>query len=166
MLFRFVTIPHLSSIVVGCYVPPKEAQLIDGFRSHRASFEKLRAMAEDDRAFKRISAGEAPPIHPVKMAETRFKEYKKLFQDLGIENGVNWGLPGYPDGWFVIASSSVPIGTIGAALGYAYLASPPASVVGSLPISASPIQMHKGHGRELFFRHLDGSWYLFCETSW
>lgn len=149
--------------MVGCYRPPRETQLIENFDSHRAEFDKLLSMATADQVFPRISAGQIPPRG---MADSRFKEYKEIFRELGIQNGVNWGIPGFPNGFFVLSSTSVPIGTTGKLIGYVYSSVPPTPMVSRLPISVSPFEIRHDHGHEAFFRALKGKWYLFHEVSW
>ena len=149
--------------LIGCYSPPKEAQLIENFNSHRAEFNNLVTMATADRAFAPISAAEIPPRG---MADSRFKEYKDIFRQLGIQNGINWGLAGHPDGFVALFSTSVPMGTKGRDVGYVYSSVPPDPIVSHLPISASPFEIRRDHGHEAFFRALDGEWYLFYDVSW
>jgi hypothetical protein len=149
--------------MVGCYRPPREAQLVQNFETRRAEFDRLLTMATADRVFPRISAGEVPPRG---MSDSRFKEYREVFRDLGIQNGVNWGIPGYPDGFFVLFSTSVPMGATGKLLGYYYSSSAPAPIVSRLPISDSPFEIRRDHGYEAFFRALEGQWYAFYEVIW
>jgi hypothetical protein len=108
-------------------------------------------MATADRVFRRISAGEIPPRG---MSDSRFREYKEIFRELGIQNGVNWGIPGFPDGFFVLFSTSVPMGATGKLVGYVYSSVPPAPIVSHLPISDSPFEIRRDHGYEAFFRAL------------
>jgi hypothetical protein len=120
-------------------------------------------MANDDRAFNRIAKGEIPPRG---MDPSRFWEYEEVFRDLGIENGVNWGIPGLPQGLFILSGTSVPIGTKGEMVGYVYSAVPLKPIVSRLPIPAFPIPSHVGHGEEGAFRPLEKNWYLFYYVDW
>lgn len=148
---------------VACYRPPREQQLAQNFGAHRAELETLLTMAIADRTFSRISPGEVPPRG---MTDSRFREYKKIFETLNIENGVNWGIPGFPDGFFVLASTSVPMGAKGKLVGYVFSLVPPGPLVSRLPISDSPFEVRHGHGQEGSFRALEGGWYLFYEVDW
>ena len=152
-----------SLALIGCYRPPTENQLLENFESHRSEFDKLLAMGIADKIFHRISAGEIPPRG---MPDTRFREYLIIFKRLGIENGVNWGIPGSPDGFFVISSSSVPIGGKSRLIGYVYCSVPPDPVVPHLLISHFPFEIHKGNGRHIVFRQLQDHWYLFYFAGW
>ena len=153
----------LFLLLGGCYRPPSQDQLVQGFVSRQPAYERLLAMAASDRRFNRISAGEALPGG---MPESRFKEYLAIFRELGVENGITWEMPFYPGGFFVIVSSSVPIGGKGRLIGYAYLPMPPHVVERRLPISELPIEIHRGTGQRIFFRPLSGHWYLFYESDW
>jgi hypothetical protein len=152
-------------LFAGCYYQPQtETQLIQTFGSHRQAFDKLLAMAVADRKFRRVSGGEVPPVG---MSESRFGEYLAIFRELGVQSGTDWGLPFYPEGLFVIASSCVPMFGKGQAVGYAYLpARPKANIETRLPISGCPIQIHRGSGHRLVFRPMQDGWYLFYELEW
>jgi hypothetical protein len=153
----------LALVLVGCYQPPTETQLIRSFTSRRAAFDKLLTMAEADRSFPRISAGEIPPRG---MPVSRFNEYKAIFLESGVENGTDWGIPSYPEGLFVIASSEIPIGGKARYMGCAYLPTPPRDVVKRLPITESPFEIHSNSGHRTVFKPLDNHWYLFYASEW
>jgi hypothetical protein len=153
----------LLMVLGGCYQPPNENQLLQTFESHRPAWDRLVKMALADRTFDRISAGEIPPSG---MSRSRFNEYLAIFRELGVENGMNWGIPSYPGGLFVIVSSSVPIGGKGRLTGYAYLPAPPTSVEKRLPISELPFEVHGNSGHRTVFRPLSDHWYLFYDSEW
>ena len=88
-------------------------------------------MTTFDPSFNRISNGEIPPGG---MSQSRFRQYKKMFRELGIESGVNRGLGDYRGAVFVLASTSVPIGAKGKWLGYCYSAVPLAPIVDSAAV--------------------------------
>ena len=101
------------------------------------------------------------------MSEARCREYQVLFREPGVDNGLNWGLPFFPDGLFVIAGSCIPIGGKDQYVGYAYLPTPPAANVElHLPISGCPILIHSEHGHRIALRPLKRRWYLFYELEW
>ncbi len=153
----------LALALAGCYRPPTENELVQVFESHRLDLDRLRDMAKADRKFQRISGGEIPPNG---MSEARYKEYLTIFRGLGVEDGMDWGYPSFPDGLFVIASSCVPIGGKDQSVGYAYLAVRPTAIETPLPISGCPTQMHRNNGQRLVFRPLQDRWYLFYYLAW
>jgi hypothetical protein len=149
--------------MAGCYRPPHDAELIQNFEAHRAEFNRLLVMSGDDAAFNRIAKGEIPPRG---MDPSRFWEYEEVFRDLDIQNGINRGMPGFPEGFFILSGTDVPIGGKGEAVGYVYSAVAPKPIVSRLPIPAFPLQTHNDHGEEFFFRALEKNWYLFYEVAW
>lgn len=149
--------------MTGCYRPPHDAELIQNFEAHRAEFNRLLVMTADDAAFSRIANGEIPPRG---MSDSRFQEYKKVFRDLDIQNGVNWGMSGFRESFFILSGTSVPIGTKGEEVGYVYSAVPVRPIVSRLPIPAFRFQTHNDHGEEWAFRALETNWYLFYHVDW
>ena len=72
----------------------------------------------------------------------------------------------FPEDFFILSGTSVPIGTKGEAEGYVYSAVPLKPIVSRLPIPDSPFQTHDGHGEEWAFRPLEKNWYLFYQVEW
>jgi hypothetical protein len=153
----------LAFALAGCYRSPPEGQLIQSFTSHRSAIDKLLIMATADRTVYRIPA---EGLAPRGMPESRFKEYLAVFRELGVRGGVDWGIPSHPDGLFVIASSSVPIGGGYRIVGYAYLSTPPPSLQDRLPDPWFPFEFHHSGGHRLDFRQLNRQWYLFYASEW
>ena len=153
----------LALVLGACYQPPTETQLIRSFTSHRTAYDKLATMAVADRKFSRVAAGE---IAPSGMPESRFNEYQAIFHELGIETSMNWGIPSYPAGLFIVISSCIPLGGKGQAVGYAYLPTAPDAIEKQLSISGCPIQIHSARGHRIVFRPLQDRWYLFYFLEW
>jgi hypothetical protein len=78
---------------------------------------------------------------------------------------MDWGIPASPNGLFVIASSTVPIGGKYQIVGYAYLSTPPATVESRLPRPFA-LEIHRSAGHRLDFRRLGDNWYLFYASEW
>ena len=79
---------------------------------------------------------------------------------------MDWGIASSPNGLFVIANSTVPIGGKYQMVGYAYLSTPPVSVEDHLPRPGFAVEIHDTSGRRLEFRKLNDSWYLFYASEW
>ncbi len=79
---------------------------------------------------------------------------------------MDWGIPSSPNGLFVIANSTVPIGGKYQMVGYAYLSTPPVSVEDHLPRPGFAVEIHDTSGRRLEFRKFSDSWYLFYASEW
>ena len=120
-------------------------------------------MATEDKAVHRIPAEGLPPHG---MSVSRFNEYMALFRELDVRGGMDWGIPPSPNGLFVIANSTVPIGGKYQMVGYAYLTTPPVSVENHLPSPEFAVEIHAGRGRRLHFSKLGDNWYLFYASEW
>jgi hypothetical protein len=147
----------------GCYRPPAEDHLVQVFESRRADFDELARMAATDKAFYRIPAQGIPPKG---LPPSRFEQYEGLFHTLGVEGGVNWGIPSHTDGLFVIVSSMVPFPGKSRMIGYAYLPTAPAALSSRLPLAGSPFEIHRTSGHRIAFRGLEDHWYLFYDVEW
>jgi hypothetical protein len=75
-------------------------------------------------------------------------------------------MPGFPEGFFILSGTSVPIGTKGEAVGYVYSAVALKPIVNRLPIPDFPVPAHDGHVEEWAFRKLENNWYLFYHVAW
>jgi hypothetical protein len=129
---------------------------------HRADFQKLVALAAEDPGFPRIDAGQIPPRG---MTRERSAEYRRLFKQLSIGNGLN-RYAAYPAAVFLLADSRVPIGGKSQSDGYVYSTVPLVPLVSTLPLPAPLFEVHHGSGHRIAFRRLDGPWYIFCDADW
>ncbi len=79
---------------------------------------------------------------------------------------MDWGIPPFTGGYYLIADSTSPIGGKSESVGYAYLSAPPNDIESRLPTSVFPIEIHGGHGYRRVFRPITKNWYLFYDAEW
>src|SRR5690348_11180832 len=73
-----------------CGGHPSDARLEKRFLGHRASFEALRRMSDDDSQYLRIASDFAQSRDgaTVDLPPQRWKEYRRLFRDASLEDGI------------------------------------------------------------------------------
>jgi hypothetical protein len=144
---------------------PSDKQLRSTFFSHKAQFEELLKMSQEDTRVTRI----APdftwlendmtwPRKDIGLSEERWNRYRTLFKALGIGAGMSRGSISASGIYFIVTAE----GTVstGATKGYVYVAETPRPIVGSLDKKPLPPPTN---GHLIAYATLDEHWYLFYE---
>ena len=144
---------------------PSDAELAQRLASHRKDFERLVAMAKEDKELIRIAPDFTWTTSTVKwprpdselgFSKQRWDEYRRLFSTLGIEAGVlrPWD---HRDALYLLVQTKGLV-TGGFIKGYAY------SDVTLEPHCDSLDNLKALHSDSgLCFKPLDGKWYLYLE---
>jgi len=144
----------------GCH--PADRHVIAGFERHRAEYEQLVVLAEQDRHLEtvnrtwyRTQAGdyyESP--HAGLLSEQRWSQYRGLFDVLQLDEGIS-----IADGNIHFRRSCIGLSVSGSTKGIAYFTYPPVAACegpGSHPGDVT--------FEDTCYRHLSGKWYLFLWT--
>lgn len=158
----FVAPLLLSIVLASCYRLPAENRLVENFASHRKVFDNLLKMSSEDWRYRRVSGGQTPPTG---MTQERYRSYRALFRELGIEDGLIYDLNPTCPGIYILAGVMVPIGGKSRSVGYFHSLTAPAALVNSLGISSFPFETRSGRGHETVYRKLEDGWYLFYDNS-
>jgi hypothetical protein len=154
-LCKFVTVVLLLCTLTGCEAQhPKDEVLLKNFRDHKAEFEQLLQMFHADKRLSRVARDFTRPANPteVGITEERLREYRKLFDVLGLSAGIEGY--GEKESVFFLASTQ-GLSVSGSSKGYAYLATPPELIVDQLDGYKPP------DGKSFSaFRRIEGNWYL------
>lgn len=157
-----------GSLAVSCSCGHiSDTSLENNFRRHEATFEQLRDMFVSDSEFTMIrrnlirAAGvtlRSPPngVEDVKMSPKRYEQYLKLFDIIGLDEGVD------RDGavmWFVVERPSFFNGDV--QKGYIFSASAPSPLVPHLDSYVPQPTADSSRPRFLVFKFLKAHWYLF-----
>jgi hypothetical protein len=144
-----------------------DALLRANFAAHRPAFERLLAMARQDRRFFRVAHGWVG-AHDLSnedaarlLTPARWAAYRRLFREADLPEGMS--IPPGEAGLVLFFSSAQ--GLLGGSIkGYAYAEAPPEPQVASLD---DPRQLHfpPGESLERRFVPLAEGWYLFYEVS-
>ena len=103
---------------LGCH--PSDDRLIKNFVRHRADFEQILAMIQEDPNAKRIASDFIIPEGVI--SQERWSAYRELFRRAGVEDGIgNWG----PKGPVIFFVSGIGLVTGGSTKGYAFLPDAP-----------------------------------------
>lgn len=144
---------------------PTDDQLIETFYSHQQDFEKLAEMSLVDVNMVRIASDFTITSddknnidQPSRLfEETRWNQYRLLFQTLSIKNGL-YRKPHSGSVQFIVSSSGLVTG--GSSKGFIYSDQPLEPLVESLDAekkNAAP--------RRIIYRAVQGKWYLFSEVT-
>jgi hypothetical protein len=147
--------------------PPPDDQLCEVFVHHEEEFNKLVAMCEEDRRLIRIApsftwlkADASWPRSDVGLSSKRWSEYRSLFRQLGIRDGVTRNVD-YPEAIFFLVYASGLV-TDGSYKGFVYSTKVLSPEIASLDNGAwSRLDPKKGH--VIQFRGIGANWYLFRE---
>lgn len=135
---------------------PKDEDLVGKFHAHKAEFEQLLQMFQDDKGLGRVSDFTRPENpESIGISRERIREYQRLFRKAGLEAGIE----GYDEKeiiWFHASSQGLAV--TGSGKGYAYTRKRPETVVDNLDSYWS-----KDGKSFTAFRHIEGNWYLYFE---
>jgi len=161
----------LVAVLCGLFVlafpssnPPKEKKLIESFCAHRAVFERLRDMLQEDKNLLRLAdwgveTTKSPPHRVqegVDFPVNRYNEYLSLLGQIGARGALR-GRGEHPESVGVLMWASGWAGDT-RHVEICWMDHEPASQVASLDAyyrTAKP--------RTPVFRHLDGNWYLWAD---
>ena len=153
-----LAIPLLTA---GCR-PPGDASVIDRFNAHRAKFNVLISMFQQDGIAGRFSCNK-PPDDITRTQETqpvtaeRRAEYVELFQKIGCDTAVFYN-PG-------TGSASFPMWSVGmlwAGQGKDIMYIPDRKPTPLVAITDNHVWTHDDHvhGYVEMYKHVEGSWYI------
>lgn len=144
----------------GCH--PTDRHVIAGFERHRAEYEQIVALAEQDRHLETINrtwyrtlAGdyyESPQAGL--LSEQRWSQYRRLFDVLQLDEGIS-----IADGSIYFLRSCVGLSVSGSTKGIAYFTQPPATACEGSSYRPGDVAFE-----DTCYRHLSGKWYLFLWT--
>ena len=138
------------------------------FLAHRADFEKLAAMANEDKHLSRIAPDftwldddVSWPRKDVGISEQRWNDYRQLFQKVGTTDGIirNEDSPG-----IFIPIFSQGLVPSGCEKGLVYSQTPLTPILNSLD-KRIPHKLGDGPDRShvLAYKHIEGPWYIFYQ---
>jgi len=142
------------------------------FKQHADDFEKLLKMAQQDSHVNRIAANYTWldndtkwPREDLGFSSARWDEYRALFKELSVPDGIVRTLD-FPGAVFFIARSN-GLCTGGSGAGYVYSVSP-LSPNSSSPLKTLDFEARNNASRHYayVFRTLKPDWYTFYEVDW
>lgn len=148
---------------------PRDEELIENFQSHKAEFNQLLQMFQEDKSigrvafnftrtssfFEKCKSANSWDGKTVEPSDERLAEYRRLFKVLDLSKGIE----GYCEKniiWFY--SSSRGLSVSGSSKGFAYVLEKPEITVDSLND-----YRFKNDESSPAFRHIEGNWYLFLD---
>ncbi len=147
---------------------PSDKSLRARFLAHRADFEKLTIMANEDSRLTRIAPdftwlddNVAWPRKDIGITKERWNEYRQLFHttgaSIGIDKGINPSRIFFP----IVSRGIVPTG---ATKGFVYSQAPLSPVLKSLD-KAPPDELYEGpdHNHVLVYKLIEDHWYIYYE---
>ena len=148
---------------------PTDAELSQRLVDHRKDFERLVAMAKDDKELVRIapdftwttsSVAWPRPDSELGFTPQRWDEYRHLFRSLGIEAGILRPWDHRDAVYLIVQAKGLSIG--GSAKGYAYSDTALEPRCDSLDNR----EVRKARDEtEIYFKPLGGKWYLYLEQD-
>ena len=167
MLLRFLA-AFVFLGVLSCGPPtdgghPSDASLLATFENNRDDFERLLTMCEEDSGMIRIASDFTwkkdnvswpRPQSELGITNERWDTYRELFAKTQLRAGIL----NYQPNAVVFSASSQGLLTAGSSKGYEYRRTPPDKVVDSL-------DSYKFEKAEKVYRHIEGNWYLYFETT-
>jgi hypothetical protein len=146
----------LSISIWAVTLPPSDHQLLDNFRKHRATFDLVLQMAEQDRKLLHITDSWTEPNDPesIHVSPGRISKYRDLLKRARVPAGLHV----YPewseyDFFYWIVGSAI---SSDREKGYAYRSSAPRHLLADRDwrdTSATPFAE--------VYRHIDGNWYIY-----
>lgn len=141
-----------------CRKPPSDVELIANFQRHQSAFDQLADMAQSDNGLRRVGSDWTDPenAQSIGVSTARISQYRKLFDAAHV--------PGGFEAFYPSEGIQFPYWGHGSAVssdvdkGYAYLATPPAKVFGSL----DGCEPDRKNG-SVYYRHIVGNWYLYYD---
>ena len=139
--------------------PPSDTQMLNNFTEHRATFERLAQMVEQDKGVTKIDDASLGSINVIApgVSPARIATYQRLMTSVGIRRGFE----ATPDGNevdFMYYSEGAAFSS-DTNKGYAYLTKPPKHLVQNLDDFATG----DGEDDEEAYQHITGKWYLFYQ---
>jgi hypothetical protein len=138
------------------------------FFAHRADFEKLVAMANEDSHLSRIAPDftwldddVSWPRKDVGISEQRWNDYRQLFQKIGVSEGIIKGTDPDRINFSITSGGLVPTGFD---KGLVYSQKPLSPVLKSLDKSP-PDKFYDGpdHSHVLVYKPIENHWYIYYE---
>ena len=147
---------------------PSDEQLIQNFQKHEAEFNLLAEMSNQDSQVRRIAptftwlqnnAAWPRPESELGFSEQRWDEYRRLFKELKIADGLARNDPRQPTLIFFFASTHGLV-TSGSAKGYVYSDEELSPIVDSPELEQADMK-----NTLRVFKRLKGKWYIFYEAN-
>ncbi len=146
---------------------PSDQTLLSRFSEHRAQFESLKRMSDEDSQtpiIDRVPLFTEPldtrPVSPPLLSQQRWNVYIRLFQEAGVERGLQRQSGSKAAVRFVASCSG--LATHGSCKGVIWSSEPLAPTYADLDSGPARQQiLRDGIG----YRHIDGPWYLYHERS-
>ncbi len=170
----------ISLILIGCILfccvlacedkeHSKDEQLIQNFQNHKAEFNQLVQMFQEDKSLGRVSYDFTRTSNffekckepngwngkEIEVSNERLYQYRKLFKNLGLSAGIE----GYCEKEIIeFIASTRGLSVTGSSKGYAYLQKPPKILVDSL-------DNYWSEDKKSFtaYKHIEGNWYLYFD---
>jgi hypothetical protein len=146
-VFTSGDIPHKS-----------DDELIANFESHKADFNRMLQMINEDKGLDRVDYNWTAPENPqsVGISQNRIDEYRSLFRRAGVPRGFSaFKTKDYVE--FIASSQGLAVG--GSSKGYLYAKDPPPRLTEN--IEKYRAQENKYSPAFPVYRHIEGNWYLF-----
>jgi hypothetical protein len=146
---------------------PSDQSLLSRFGDHRAQFEALKRMSDEDSqssTIDRVALFTEPldtrPLSPPLVSQKRWNAYIRLFQEAGIESGLKRESGSNSSVRFVVSCSGLV--THGSCKGIIWSGEPLAPTYADLDSAPARQQiLRDGIG----YRHIEGPWYLYEERN-
>jgi hypothetical protein len=136
--------------------PPQETKLINNFYAHRAAYERLRQMLEEDNQVRNVRTDAVATQDPLKPSVDRRNEYMSLLRQVGGDLAIRRGPDHSPTvflwGWGWAGCSRN--------IGISWEQQPPTNQVATLFGYRDPQAPTTGR---LYYRHIDENWYLWAD---
>jgi len=153
----------LSSVFTSGDIPHRsDEDLIANFQSHRAEFNRMLQMINEDNGLDRVDYYWTHPENPqtVGISAGRIDEYRRLFRSAGVPRGFSaFQTKDYVE--FIASTQGLSVG--GSSKGYLFAKQPPPRVVGNLDTYRT--QDTRLSPAFPVYRHIEGDWYLFFEAD-
>jgi hypothetical protein len=164
MKFKQFLAPVVGLLFVGCGGHPTDKTLRDRFFRKEATFNKLVQMAHQDPQMTRVAMDFTMPKE-IQFSTLRWNEYRTLFRELGVSEGMSrldrdeWVM-------FIVSASDSHDGRtmMGTVKGYVYSLKRPDPIVDSL--DTLPASCFGEMAACLLFKPLKDDWYLYYERWW
>ncbi len=144
-------------------IPHKpDEELIANFQSHKAEFNKLLQMVNEDKDLKRVDYYWTAPENPqtIGVSQERIDEYRRLFNKADIPRGF---AAFQSKDYIEFISSAQGLAVSGSSKSYVYSIERPSNVVDNLDTYRSPES--KSSPTYPAYRHIEGNWYLCFEAD-